>query len=228
MKAAILAGGLGKRLRPLTDDRPKPMIEVSGTPILGWQIAWLASHAISDIVLCTGYMRESIINYVGNGSKFGVRVSYVTEDEPLGTGGALKNAESLLRNEESFFVLNGDVLTNLDPNRLVRVLGDEAVGAIATVPLRSPFGIVDAGEDGQITGFREKPVLENYWINAGVYCLSSSILAGLQRVGDLESEVFPQLVRERSLRTVRYSDTHWRSIDSHKDIDEAAKELEKT
>ncbi|MEE8186212.1 MAG: nucleotidyltransferase family protein [Nitrososphaerales archaeon] len=228
MKAAILAGGLGKRLRPLTDDRPKPMIEVSGTPILGWQIAWLASHAISDIVLCTGYMRESIINYVGNGSKFGVRVGYVTEDEPLGTGGALKNAESLLRNEESFFVLNGDVLTNLDPNRLVRVLGDEAVGAIATVPLRSPFGIVDAGEDGQITGFREKPVLENYWINAGVYCLSSSILAGLQRVGDLESEVFPQLVRERSLRAVRYSDTQWRSIDSHKDIDEAAKELEKT
>ena len=204
------------------------MIEVSGTPILGWQIAWLASHAISDIVLCTGYMRESIINYVGNGSKFGVRVGYVTEDEPLGTGGALKNAESLLRNEESFFVLNGDVLTNLDPNRLVRVLGDEAVGAIATVPLRSPFGIVDAGEDGQITGFREKPVLENYWINAGVYCLSSSILAGLQRVGDLESEVFPQLVRERSLRAVRYSDTQWRSIDSHKDIDEAAKELEKT
>lgn len=228
MKAAILAGGLGKRLRPLTDDRPKPMIEVSGTPILGWQIAWLASHAISDIVLCTGYMRESIINYVGNGSKFGVRVGYVTEDEPLGTGGALKNAESLLRNEESFFVLNGDVLTNLDPNRLVGVLGDEAVGAIATVPLRSPFGIVDAGEDGQITGFREKPVLENYWINAGVYCLSSSILAGLQRVGDLESEVFPQLVRERSLRAVRYSDTQWRSIDSHKDIDEAAKELEKT
>jgi len=228
LKAAILAGGLGKRLRPLTDDRPKPMIEVSGTPILGWQIAWLASHAISDIVLCTGYMRESIINYVGNGSKFGVRVGYVTEDEPLGTGGALKNAESLLRNEESFFVLNGDVLTNLDPNRLVGVLGDEAVGAIATVPLRSPFGIVDAGEDGQITGFREKPVLENYWINAGVYCLSSSILAGLQRVGDLESEVFPQLVRERSLRAVRYSDTQWRSIDSHKDIDEAAKELEKT
>lgn len=204
------------------------MIEVSGTPILGWQIAWLASHAISDIVLCTGYMRESIINYVGNGSKFGVRVGYVTEDEPLGTGGALKNAESLLRNEESFFVLNGDVLTNLDPNRLVGVLGDEDVGAIATVPLRSPFGIVDAGEDGQITGFREKPVLENYWINAGVYCLSSSILAGLQRVGDLESEVFPQLVRERSLRAVRYSDTQWRSIDSHKDIDEAAKELEKT
>jgi len=110
LKAAILAGGLGKRLRPLTDDRPKPMIKVSGTPILGWQIAWLASHAISDIVLCTGYMRESIINYVGNGSKFGVRVGYVTEDEPLGTGGALKNAESLLRNEESFFVLNGDLI----------------------------------------------------------------------------------------------------------------------
>ena len=228
MKAAILAGGVGKRLRPLTDDRPKPMIEVSGTPILGWQISWLASHGISDIVLCTGYMRESIINYVGNGSKFSVRVSYVVEDEPLGTGGALKNAESLLRNEESFFVLNGDILTNLNPNRLVKVLDDEVVGAIATVPLRSPFGIVDSGEDGQINGFREKPVLENYWINAGVYCLSSSVFDGLQRVGDLETELFPQLVQERSLRAVRYSDINWRSIDSHKDVDEATKELEKS
>jgi len=228
LKAAILAGGVGKRLRPLTDDRPKPMIEVSGTPILGWQISWLASHGISDIVLCTGYMRESIINYVGNGSKFSVRVSYVVEDEPLGTGGALKNAESLLRNEESFFVLNGDILTNLNPNRLVKVLDDEVVGAIATVPLRSPFGIVDSGEDGQINGFREKPVLENYWINAGVYCLSSSVFDGLQRVGDLETELFPQLVQERSLRAVRYSDINWRSIDSHKDVDEATKELEKS
>ena len=228
MKAAILAGGVGKRLRPLTDDRPKPMIEVSGTPILGWQISWLASHGISDIVLCTGYMRESIINYVGSGSKFSVRVSYVVEDEPLGTGGALKNAESLLRHEESFFVLNGDILTNLNPNRLVKVLDDEVVGAIATVPLRSPFGIVDSGEDGQINGFREKPVLENYWINAGVYCLSSSVFDGLQRVGDLETELFPQLVQERSLRAVRYSDINWRSIDSHKDVDEATKELEKS
>lgn len=173
-------------------------------------------------------MRESIVSYVGNGQKFGVRVGYVVEEEPLGTGGALKNAESLLRNEESFFVLNGDVLTNLDPYRLVNVLEEEVVGVIATVPLRSPFGIVDAGEDGRINGFREKPVLENYWINAGVYCLSSSILPRLQRVGDLESELFPHLVQERGLRAVRYSDTHWRSIDSHKDIDEAAKELEKS
>ncbi len=223
-----MAGGVGKRLRPLTDHRPKPMIEVSGTPILGWQISWLASHGISDIVLCTGYMRESIINYVGSGSKFSVRVSYVVEDEPLGTGAALKNAESLLRNEESFFVLNGDILTNLNPNRLVKVLDDEVVGAIATVPLRSPFGIVDSGEDGQINGFREKPVLENYWINAGVYCLSSSVFDGLQRVGDLETELFPQLVQDRSLRAVRYSDINWRSIDSHKDVDEATKEAEKS
>ena len=183
MKAAILAGGLGRRLRPLTDDKPKSMIVVSGTPILGWQISWLASHGIKDIVLCTGYKRDRITSYVGSGSRFGVKVGYVVEDEPLGTGGALKNADSLLSTEEAFFVMNGDILTNLDPNRLIEDLTEGVAGVIATVPLRSPFGIVDSAEGGQITGFREKPILDTYWINAGLYYLSSSVLPGSGRGG---------------------------------------------
>ena len=83
LKAIILAGGLGKRLRPLTDERPKPMIEVSNIPIIEWQIKWLKNHRIDQIVICVGYLKEQIIDYVASGSKFGVKVGYAVEEEPL-------------------------------------------------------------------------------------------------------------------------------------------------
>ncbi len=96
MKAVILAGGLGKRLKPLTDERPKPMIEVQNIPIIEWQIRWFKMHGINEIIICVGHLKEQIIDYIGSGNKFGVKVGYAVEEEPLGTGGALKNAESLL------------------------------------------------------------------------------------------------------------------------------------
>ena len=138
MKAVILAGGFGKRLKPLTDERPKPMIEVLNVPIIEWQVRWLRKFGVKDFVLCVGYMREQISDHIGDGSRFGARVEYSVEEDPLGTGGALKNARDFLASHDSFFMLNGDVLTDLDPNRL------QAAGShtIALVPLRSPFGVV--------------------------------------------------------------------------------------
>src|SRR5579875_736023 len=96
MKAVILAGGFGKRLKPLTDDRPKPMIEVSGVPILEWQINWLRQHNVKEIIICTGYLKNAVIDRIGSGQKLGVSVGYSVEEEPLGTGGALKNAKTLI------------------------------------------------------------------------------------------------------------------------------------
>lgn len=224
MKAVILAGGFGKRLKPLTNDRPKPMIEVSGVPILEWQIEWLHRHNINEVIVCVGYLREMVLKHIGSGKRFGVQVGYSVEEEPLGTGGALKNAGSLI-NGDKFLALNGDILTDLDPWKLVDDLSSECIGSIAAVPLNSPYGIIEI-DDGYAKGFREKPVLHDYWVNAGVYCLSTKILDILPDQGNLEALTLPILAKEQKLRVTKYEETNWRSIDTHKDIEEAEKQFE--
>ena len=224
MKAVILAGGFGKRLKPLTNDRPKPMIEVSSVPILEWQIDWLQRHGIKELVICVGYLREAVLKHIGSGKKFGVRVGYSVEEDPLGTGGALKNAASLLSGDK-FFAMNGDIITDLDPWKLVEEVNDDCLGSIASVPLNSPYGIIQI-ENGYAKGFREKPVLRDYWINAGVYCLSSKVLDMLPENGNLEAHTLPELAKEGKLKVTKYDDVNWRSIDTYKDIEEAEKQFE--
>jgi len=225
LKAVILAGGFGKRLKPLTNDRPKPMIEVLGVPILEWQIDWLHRHDINELVICVGYLREAVLKHVGSGKRFGVRVGYSVEEEPLGTGGALKNAASLLSGDK-FFAMNGDILTDLDPWKLVDDVSDGCMGSIAAVPLNSPYGIIQI-ENGFARGFREKPVLRDYWINAGVYCLSSKILDLLPDNGNIEAKTMPELAKEGKLRVTKYDDVNWRSVDTYKDIEESEKQFER-
>lgn len=224
LKAIILAGGLGKRLRPLTDERPKPMIEVSNIPIIEWQIKWLKNHRIDQIVICVGYLKEQIIDYIASGSKFGVKVGYAVEEEPLGTGGALKNAESLLDGgkEEGFFMINGDILTNLNPLKLK--ISDTSA-ALALVPLRSPYGVVEINQDSKVLGFVEKPFIDDKWINAGVYYFTKKVFSYLPENGNIELTALPTMAKENMLKAVKYENTFWRSIDSHKDIEEAAKEV---
>ncbi len=226
MKAAILAGGYGKRLRPYTETTPKPLVEVAGKPILVWQIEWLKRHGITEFVLLVGYLKERIIEYVGSGARFGVNVTYVVEDKPLGTAGALKNAEHVLRGERAFIVVNGDILTNLNPHKLIEKLEqyEDAVGVIASVPLRSPYGILEVDGD-RVVSFREKPLLEDYWINAGVYVFRPSVFEYLPAQGDIEVTAFPRLADEGRLYTVKFTNVYWRSIDTHKDVEEASREV---
>jgi mannose-1-phosphate guanylyltransferase len=221
MKIVILAGGFGKRLRPLTDTRPKPMIEVSGLPIIEWQIRWLRKFGIKDFVLCVGFMKEQIIDYIGNGARFDCRVEYSVEDSPLGTGGALLNARKFLSDQKFFFMLNGDILTALDPNRLLLANSD----ALALVPLRSPFGVVEVDQNSKVLGFVEKPEIPNSWINAGLYRFTQEVFRYLPEKGNLEVTSLPVLAREGKLTAVKYERVFWRSIDSHKDIEEAANEM---
>ena len=225
LKAVILAGGFGKRLRPYTETIPKPLVEVAGKPILEWQIEWLKSHGIRDIVLLVGYLKEKIIDYIGSGARLGVRVSYVVEDQPLGTGGALKNAEMVLKNEDYFIVINGDILTNIDPSKVYeKLFVDDVIGSIASVPLRSPYGILRI-EGDFVKEFTEKPLLEDYWINAGIYAFRPSVFEYLPEKGDIERTAFPKLAAERKLVAVRFSNVFWRSIDTYKDVEEAGREL---
>ena len=218
MQAVVLAGGFGKRLAPLTSEVPKPLLPVGGRPILVRQIEWLRGFGIRDVVLAVGYLKHKIFEALGDGRKLGVRIFYSVEEEPLGTGGAIKNAEPFIT-DDVFVVLNGDVLTNLSLDKLVEALSD-ADGAIALVPLRSPYGIVEFDAGGYVTHFREKPLLEGFYINAGVYALRRRVLSELPDRGNIEETLFPRLAQQRRLKAVVYRDVFWKSVDSLKDLEE--------
>lgn len=196
---------------------------MAGESIIDWQIKWLKKHGVRELVILAGYKKEKLIEHLGSGSRHGVKITYVIEDEPLGTGGAIKNAEHVLSKEEVFLVLNGDVLTNLDPKKLIAKLeGDNSLlGVIASIPLPSPYGILRI-EGERIIGFVEKPVITDYWINAGIYALSSDSLKYFPEKGDLEKTAFPKMAEEGVLGVVKYENVFWRAIDTHKDLEEAS------
>ena len=223
VKALILAGGFGKRLRPLTLETPKPLLEVGNKPILEWQINWLKRYGIRDIILAVGYLKEKIFAKLGDGSKLGVRLFYSVEEEPLGTGGAIRNARKFLE-DDNFIVLNGDILTNIDLNRMFNALDGNSIGAIALVPLPSPYGIVEL-EGDKVVRFREKPIIRDYLINAGIYYFTPKIFNYLPEKGDIEKTAFPQLAQERKLKGIVFDNIYWRSIDSIKDLEKANKEV---
>ena len=227
MKAAILVGGYGKRLRPFTVEMPKSLLKVAGKPILVWQVEWLKKCGVNEIVLCVGYLKEKIIEHVGGGSRFGLRVGYVVEENPLGTGGALRNTEAFLKSEEKFLVINGDVITDLDPAKMADDISG-SVGVIALVPLKSPFGIVDTDTNGFAKRFREKPIIPEYWINAGIYCFKPEIFDYLPEKGNIETMTFPKLAKESKLKAFKYQDVFWKSIETQKDMEEAETSLKTT
>jgi len=221
MKAVILAGGYGKRLRPLTDEKPKPLLSVADKPIIEWQIQWLVKHGIKQFIIATGYKKELMVEWASQSSdRLGVEILVSVEKEPMGTGGAIKRLREFFR--EKFLVVNGDIITNLD----VSLLNGGEVATIALVPLKSPFGVVKTDDD-KVVEFVEKPILEDHWINAGVYTFTPHVFDYLPEKGDLEKETFPRLARDGLLRGVRFPKVYWRSIDSMKDLEEASQEVPK-
>jgi mannose-1-phosphate guanylyltransferase len=223
LKAVILAGGMGKRLRPLTDDRPKAMIEIQSVPIIERQIRWLSKLGIKEIIVCVGHLKERIIAHLNDGQQYDVVVKYVAEKEPLGTGGALRNAKKSIvadSQDEGFFVINGDILTDINPLTLI----DLGSNSIALVNLRSTFGIVET-VDNIVSHFVEKPAIHDKWINAGIYYFSADVFQYLPEFGNFEITTLPSLAKERKLKALKYPNNYWRSIDSHKDVEEATEEL---
>lgn len=224
MQAVILAGGRGERLRPLTDARPKGMVEVAGRPILAYQIAWLRRYGVEEIVIACGYLAAVIQDYFGDGSKYGVRIQYALEREPLGRGGGFRFGMQLLTGDGPVVGTNGDIVTNLDLSDLLRRHHES--GALATdvlVALRSPYGIVDVDERGCVTGFREKPLLP-YWLNGGIYVFERAIVGLLPERGDHEDTTFPQLAAERRLFGYQ-TRAFWRPADTVKDVTELQQAL---
>ncbi len=226
MYAIVLAGGKGERLRPFTEDRPKPMVEIMGIPILSYQLQWLQGQGVTDVVVSCGYRHEVIQAYFGRGERLGVRIAYAVEQEPLGRGGALRLALGQVpEGEDVVIATNGDTITNL---RLAPLLehhrSHRMLATIVLTPFVSPYGIVEFDGDGRVTQFREKPELP-YWINAGVYALSPALRDRLPERGDHETTTFPELARAGRLGVFK-SQAYWRGVDTIKDVNEVASELQ--
>jgi mannose-1-phosphate guanylyltransferase len=201
VQALILAGGEGTRLRPLTSTVPKPVVQLVDRPFIAYMIEWLRGHGVDDVVLACGFMADSVRAVLGDGSSLGVRLRYIEEPTPLGTGGALKYAEDLLA--ERFFMLNGDLLTDMDLT--AQLAQHERTGARATlalIPVEDPsaYGLVRCGEDLAVREFVEKPSpdeIDTNLVNAGAYILERDVLEQMAPAGtriSIEREVFPALV----------------------------------
>ncbi len=202
MKAVLLIGGEATRLRPLTCNIPKAMVQVLNRPFLEHVLCHLSRHQIRDIILTLGPSAKAIEGYLGDGSQFGVRLSYTMEASPLGTAGAVKNAERYL--DETCLVLNGDVFTDLDITAMVAFhMGKKAEATIALTPVADPtsYGLVFSDAGGRVTRFLEKPKraqATTNLINAGTYVLEPDVLARIppQTKCSFERELFPQLLEQ--------------------------------
>ncbi len=219
MKAVILAGGQGTRLKPITDYIPKSLIPINNTPILEWQIRYLKKFGIIDIIVCTGYKTDQIENFL-NKKDLGVKVRFSNEKTPLGTGGALKKIAPLIK-EKSFLVFNGDTITNINLKKMLA-----KTNSIAAIELRTKFGIIETA-DGKVKKFREKKEIANVWMNAGIYHLDKKILKDLPIKGNIESTTFPKYARNGKLNFIKFKNVKWYSIDSYKDIENCSKEVAK-
>jgi NDP-sugar pyrophosphorylase family protein len=228
MRAIVLAGGKGERLRPHTDDRPKPMVEIKGYPILAYQLSWLQRRGVGEVVVSCGYLHHVIQDYLGDGSVYGLDIKYSIEDTPLGRGGGIKAAFAQLdpaQADRPVVVTNGDILTDLKLEDMMQAHVER--GVLATMylaPLQSPYGVVDVDPESFVLTFREKPELP-YWINAGVYIFSPAIYPHLPDKGDVEDTTFPQLAAERQL-SAYLSRAYWRAVDTAKDLSEVSRELD--
>ena len=198
--AILLVGGFGTRLLPLTKNTPKPMLTVAGVPVTEHQLAMAKQAGITEIVLATSYLSEVFIPYFGDGAKWGMKIKYAVEKEPLGTGGAIRNAAKLLDTNESVVVLNGDVLSS--HNLAEQIRQHEAHDADVTLHLTEvkdarAFGCVPTDSHGRVTAFLEKmenPITNQ--INAGCYVFNPRVISTipLDTVVSVERETFPQLV----------------------------------
>ena len=222
MEAIILAGGKAERLGAASGGRPKALVPVAGRPLAAYQVALLASAGVGRVLVSCAAGTED--EFASELAGLGPEIATVPESEPLGRGGGLRLAASARREAGEVFALNGDELVDLD---LVAMLGRHretaAAATIAVAPLRSPFGVVELGEDDVVTGFTEAPELP-HWVSCGVYVLGEEALARLPERGDHETTTFPELAAEG--RVVAFRNTGlWITVNTPKDLRRAEEAL---
>jgi mannose-1-phosphate guanylyltransferase len=222
-EAILLVGGKGTRLRPLTVHTPKPMVRAAGVPFLTHQLARARAAGVDHIVLATSYLAEVFEPHFGDGSSLGLHLEYVTEVEPLGTGGAIRNVAARLHSapDEPVLVFNGDILTGLDIRALVRT--HETTGADVSLHLTKvtdprAYGLVPTDETGRVLAFLEKPQtpeeIVTDQINAGAYVFRRSVIDAIPqgRPVSVERETFPGLLAEGAMVTGYLESAYWLDV----------------
>ncbi|MFE9632200.1 sugar phosphate nucleotidyltransferase [Streptomyces sp. NPDC006463] len=235
-EAILLVGGQGTRLRPVTVNTPKPMVPTAGVPFLAHQIARAAAAGVTHIVMATCYLAEVFEPYFGDGSEFGVDLEYVVEDEPLGTGGAIRNAAQLLTGgpDSSVLVFNGDILTGLDIAGLVEAHETaDADVSLHLVQVDDPraFGLVPTDSEGRVLAFTEKPQTPEEiitdQINAGCYVFRRSVIDSIPagRPVSVERETFPGLLASGAKLHGVTENTYWMDLGKPEAIVQASADL---
>ena len=222
MKAVVMAGGEGTRLRPMTANQPKPLLPVANKPIMEHVLRLLKRHGFSETVVTVQFLASLVRNYFGDGEDVGMSLQYATEETPLGTAGSVKNAEDALR-DEPFLVISGDALTDIDLSAMVRY--HKKNGALVTVGLtRVPnpleFGIIIVDEDGRIQRFLEKPTWGQVFsdtVNTGIYVMEPEVLAQVPagEPVDWSGDVFPRLVKDGAPLFGYIADGYWEDVGTH-------------
>ncbi|MFJ8664101.1 sugar phosphate nucleotidyltransferase [Streptomyces sp. NPDC093795] len=219
-EAILLVGGKGTRLRPLTVNTPKPMVPAAGVPFLTHQLARARAAGVEHIVLATSYLAEVFEPHFGDGSALGLSIEYVTEDEPLGTGGAIRNVASRLHSgpDEPVLIFNGDILTGLDIEALVATHSSSGADVslhLTRVEDPRAFGLVPTDATGRVTAFLEKPQtpeeIVTDQINAGAYVFRRSVIDSIPagRPVSVERETFPELLSSGAHLQGMVDSTYW-------------------
>jgi NDP-sugar pyrophosphorylase family protein len=227
MKAVILAGGFGTRMRPLTYLVPKCMLPIGGKPLLERTIDSLKEHGFNEFVICVAYLKKQVIDYFGDGSSLGVDISYAKSELPLGTGGQLKTSEPFIG--DAFLAMNGDIVTSLNFANLIK--SHARSGGFGTLALKKfevkiPYGYVNVTSDSQITKFEEKPTLD-FLANAGVYVFEPQIFDYIpsDQPSSLETQVFPILIEQGRRINGYFEDAFWADVGSMVDFERIDSEL---
>ncbi|MCD4785930.1 MAG: NDP-sugar synthase [Candidatus Eremiobacteraeota bacterium] len=219
MKAVVLVGGEGTRLRPLTYDLPKPMVPICGKPFAQYQMELIKKHGINEVIFSLGYKWNSFEDYFKEGSNLGMKIHYVVEESPLGTAGAIKNVEDYIDND-AFLVFNGDILSEMDLTDIINFHKQKkSKSTIVLTPVDNPciYGVVELDENQRIEMFTEKPKPEDVrsnQINAGLYVLEPEILNRMERGVNysIERQIFPAMLEEgEPMYGYKYPD-YWMDI----------------
>lgn len=219
MQAIILVGGIGRRLYPLTQNVPKPMLLVDGRPIVHRQIEILYQKGVDSITIVAGYQGEQVVDYFSKLSFAGLTINILMEQQPLGTAGATRMAlDQMSKDSEPILLAPGDSLFDFDLAKIA--LSHEKSSAVLTailVPMHSPYGIVQINSEQRVVSFWERPYLP-YPMMSGVYMASWEVLNYLPIQGDMKL-MLPVLVREKELH-VYLTSRYWKSVETAKDLDE--------
>jgi len=227
LKAVLLVGGAGTRLRPLTYMMPKCLLPVGGKPLLERTIRYLGAFGFDEFVLCVSYLKKQIMDTFGDGSGLGVRIEYGESEMPLGTAGQLKTAEPFI--DGRFLAMNGDIVTNFHIERLIREherLGWSATLALKKFDVKVPYGNVTVDQNKAILKFEEKPTL-SYMANAGIYVLERKIFGFIPggKVASLERETFPSMISSGEKLGSYYEEASWADVGSMVDFERVNDEL---